>query len=163
MELFDKEEDWRIELYEKVNRVWTLRETLLEFRVTMEEAYEVMKEFSTAYPPNIVIDLAQQSEQYNSFELRLVAGSNYQAVIVCWQKDAVQQCVEHYKSLDRKLVKAVVELELLEEDGDDPEWWDWSMIAGTGRIELVNILSEEVVHATKESVVELVEPTREEC
>lgn len=139
--LFDTVSAWKIELYHMPRREAHKVGVFWDEECTPGEAYDIFTEMFGAVPPHAVVEHACSLEEGEParYEVRLYGPSSPAAVaIISWPQQVVEVCVSDYK--ERSVVKKVVtiEVEVDEEDGDDPLGWDWTEIFETGSFKLLD-------------------------
>lgn len=139
--LFDTVSQWKIELYHMPRREAHKIGLFWDDDCTPDEAYGIFTEMFSAVPPHAVVEHACElpDEEPAKYEVRLYGPSSPAAVaIISWPQQVVDFCVSDYKK--RKVVKRVVaiEVEVDEEDGEDPSGWDWLEIVEEGNFRLLD-------------------------
>lgn len=142
---FDKVGAWKIELYHMPRREAYKVGVFWDDECTVDEAYETFTEMFGSVPPHAVVEHASALPEGEPmrYEVRLYGGVSPAALcIITWPHAAVETCVADYKA--RTVVKKVVilEVEVSEELGDDPNEWDWSEIVETGNFAVLDSSTE---------------------
>jgi len=138
---FDTLGQWKIELYHTPRRESYKVGMFWDDECSMDEAYGIFTEMFSAVPPHAAVEHACSlpEEEPMRYEVRLYGPHSPAAVaIISWPQQAVEFCVTDYK--ERKIIKKVItmEVEVGEEDGEDPSEWDWSDIIETGSFRLLD-------------------------
>ena len=157
MNHFEKPQEWKIAFYAKQNRIYVEIETFLESAATQLEAFEIMEQFCSGFPPHSIVRYAAEDLfGPTCYEVRLLNASNYyrEVIVVHWDSDTIAECLEDYRNKNFTVYQVVANVTVETEEGDDPELWDWEEILATD--------SFDVVDSTKVSVLGLVHPPERE-
>jgi hypothetical protein len=146
MDVFSEENKWVIALYEKEGRAYSEIGIFFEGPANTMEAFDMFSDMCSPLPTWQAVERAIELrkagvEDTREYEIRLINNTTHRVMAtLLWSKDVVEQFIDSVPPKKTYIITA--EVDLFEDEGIDPDDWDWEDMDITQRIRVLSVSPE---------------------